>query len=268
MGWWLFAKNVWKWALRKEPVPWPAAVQVGEDFRLLSLPARIGPFRLAEDGELTNRGQKDGHPDGDHIFPEHVKEALGLGTGWDEARRPKRRSNWYMSRTYRDTRVDDIRAAYATWRIDITYYTGGLDTLPHIPDVCLEQSGAAVVGTTRIPVRVPSARSGWDGEIEINRTRYEMLREGGLIREPWSQYYIFSLNGNPESDWKVVRWELTKPWVRYCYFAKIQFLPINAVRDPIEGDQKAEDFLNVVLPRVLEVLPTQSDVDRCGSGEE
>ena len=91
VGWWLYAKEALQWALRKEPVPWPAGVEVDEKFRLLNFPVEIGPFRRAEDGDLPWTGPKDGQPDGENVLPTDILEPLGVGIGRDGARRQQRR---------------------------------------------------------------------------------------------------------------------------------------------------------------------------------
>ncbi len=263
-GWWLFAKNVLQWALRKEPVPWPALVTVGADFRLMSLPSVIGSFVRARDGELTG-GKKDGTPDGENIVQDNVLETLGVGTKWDKGRRKQRCSNWYVSRVYRDARVRERNGPYRYWELHVTYYTGAMDTVPHVPGVCLQQAGASILGITEVDFNVPTARDGWNKRFKVNRTRYERQNPGRLERFVHSQYSVFSLNGLPEHDWKKVRLELTNPLVRHSYFASIQFSPKYPVKDLDECDKKAEEFLNIVLPRVLEALPTREDVERCSS---
>ena len=253
-GWWQFAKNYLNMALRKEAVPWPEGMRVGDDFRLLSLPATIGPYTLTENGE--------------EIIDASQLELLGIGTGSDEDRYADRSSNWYLSRVYRDTRAESPAAPYAQWRLHLTYYTGAMDTVPHIPDVCLQQGGNQLIATDVVSFRVPAARNPWDQEMKINRTQYSITRPDRPFPMPHSQYYVFSLNGKPEHEWKMVRLGLTNPWSRYCYFAKIQFAPLTPVEKPEEGDEKAKEFLDIVLPRVLEALPMPADIERLGAARQ
>jgi len=252
--WWQFAKNYLGMALRKQAVPWPNGTQVGEDFRLLSLPTTMGPYELVEGGE--------------EIIKTEQLELLGVGTGSDEGRYPHRCSNWYLSRIYLDARAEGPQAPYAKWRLHLTYYTGAMDTVPHIPDVCLQQGGNQLIGREVVVFRIPAARSPWDQEMKVNRTQYSVTRPDRPFPMPHSQYYVFSLNGKPEHDWKMVRLGLTNPWARYCYFAKIQFAPLTPVEKPEEGDEKAKEFLDIVLPRVLEALPAPADIERLSAAKQ
>ena len=173
-----------------------------------------------------------------------------------------------MSRYYVDTRIGDPRAPYGCWELRVTYYTGGMDKVPHIPKTCLVQAGATVLGESKVPFRIRRASGAWGKEFLVNRTRYAVTSRGGVLPEEKCQYYIFSLNGRPEDDWKAVRWELMKPTVRYCYFASIYFLPLSPVDDYEECDRRAREFANYMLPDVLKMLPTPADVERCASANE
>lgn len=251
-GWWLFASTFLKLALEKEAVAWPAGVQINKsDHRLLSLAANLDPY--------VRHGAADPPMRQDDL------ETLGVHTGWDAQRFDRRCSNWYLTRLYRDQRVADPSQPYALWQLHLVYYTGAMDTVPHTPDVCLIQAGSQILGTSLVPFHTPAARGPWDQELKVNRTSYRVVRPGDPVAKSYVQYYLFSLNGRPEHDWKIVRAELAKPWVRRCYFAKIMVVPMNPVYDQAEADRKAEEFFNVILPQVLASLPTRSDVQQGGS---
>jgi hypothetical protein len=242
-GWWLFAKNVLKLALTKEAVPWPAVVAVDEGFRMTSLPSTLGIYTSQKDME----------------FPEDDRKLLGIGSAYDVMRRPVRSSNWYVSRIYVASNSGQDVSSLDAWQLDITYYTGGLDTVPHIPEVCMVQGGSTLLGSDKVLFNLPNVESPWNSNGPFQRAQYEVANNIG-IRNHYCQYYVFSLNGKPENDWKKVRAELALPWKKYCYFAKIQFVPLRAVSDVEQCDRDAEKFMTEVLPKVLEQLPRESDV--------
>lgn len=75
------------------------------------------------------------------------------------------------------------------------------------------------------------------------------------------------MNGEPTAHWWIIRYGLVKPWVRYCYFAKIQLAPYKP--DPHkpdlsieESDRICRDFARAALPEVLKLLPTAADVEK------
>jgi hypothetical protein len=248
---------------QKQAVAWPDHVTVSDDFRLRSLPETIGPYEL-----LRGPEDKPGEPMGEHILPKDVRETLGVGSGYDEARFPYRKSNWYVSRIYVDTRIAPQSSPYWAWNVQMTYYTGGMDTVPHVPEVCLVAGGASLTGGGQVTAHVPQARSPWDEPFELNRTTYTSEKDEGLVTvtNQHVQYYVFSLNGVPENDWKDVRLELTLPWVRRCYFGKIQFAPLGAVQSEAVADEKAREFLRTCLPEFLKAFPTPEQVAEAGEG--
>jgi hypothetical protein len=265
--WWLGAESVFHVSLVKLAVPWPQGVTVDPDFRLDSLPVQLGPYRMIEeDGYFEDRdGQKvkDGKPDGERYYRESDLESLGIGTGFDKMRYDQRSSNWYVSRIYRSTDPADANTPYWAWILDVTFYTGGLDTVPHIPERCLGAGGASLGSTeSLIFPAIPGAEGDWAEPLTVRRISFEQAGPRGIWRN--SQYYIFSLNGTPQSDWMKVRLTLGLPWVKYATFAKIQFSPWGPVDDPRQADEKAKKFAAAVMPAVLKQLPMPSDIQRLG----
>ncbi len=245
-----------QWTMSKRPVPWPAGVAV-EAWRLTSMPEALGPYVLVEDGELTR--DPDGQPDGVLVF--HDEDLKTLGT-------TAHALNWYASLMYRDSRgggpKSNTERQYV--RVDITYYTGLLDAVPHVPDNCLGAAGAAIVLADSGPmdVSVPLAASPWDA-FPVYRTTYVMRDKATKT----AQYFFFSMNGKPTTRWQTVRGQLTLPWVKYCYFAKVQLAVFRLERgrllperDLAGCDGICRDFLKFALPEILRFLPSAEDVKR------
>jgi len=266
---WGTAKKLLGIVFSKSPVPWAAGVEVDEEFRLklTSLPERLGPYRLAADGTMNagQPGEPDGVPDGFRTFPENTLELLHIGTVVDQDRREERQSNWYASRVYVDTRPG---RAFPQWDLEVTYYTGGLDKVPHVPEVCLLAAGASLIDEEcgRASFSAPAAKSPWDRALDFNRTVYEQRNQSGTLYKG-VQYYIFSLNGRPEPMWETVRLELASPFGSYCYFAKIQFSPRQRITDVAKTDEAAADFIKNVLPGVLQALPMPRDIQALNAAD-
>jgi hypothetical protein len=74
------------------------------------------------------------------------------------------------------------------------------------------------------------------------------------------QYYVFSLNGEPEGSWKMVRLRLGDPRMRHCYFAKVQVAPVGEITDFNQADEAVKDFLGTFMPAVAAMFPTPQDV--------
>ncbi len=252
------------WSLSKHSVPWTEKSSVGPGFRNTGFDPddTIGPYVVlgsVNDELYAGQTNKLGEPLGYQPHAKDVLELLKIGTPTDQANRSSRTSNWYVSRIYRDTRADP-RDPRQTWRLTIEYYTGGHDVVPHIPDVCLVQGGARLAERTTIGVRAEDVHPAWSGELRINKIAYDVYEPKAGRTERYAQYYTFGMNGRPEPVREWVRWELTKPWVPYCYFAKIQFAPLFRAEDKAYVDAKAREFFRTILPEVLEHLPKPEDV--------
>ena len=264
-AWWLLNP----YTVIKQSVPWPPQAQVDGDFRLASLDKSFGPYKLVEEDGLfpdaQGRYAPDGRPDGEVVYDKTSLEALGVGTSYDSSRFKDRRSNWYVARLYRDAR-ESRESPYYFWRLDVTYYTGALDLVPHVPERCLMAAGAVLIPSLSGKVTfapIAGTANPWDRKLTINRTGWEQSVARGLRRGV--QYYTFSLNGKPEGSWEKVRWTLGLPGIKYCYFAKIQFAPAGQIADIDEADRKAQEFLSYALPAVLKQLPMPPDVERLTS---
>lgn len=243
-----------KWTMTKSPVPWPEGTEVAEH-RLANFPEKLGPYLIVPDGEMSR--QPDGRPDGIVEFRKEDLDTLGV---------LKHKLNWYFAGVFQDVRT----RGEAAWkgkhyvRLDVTYYTGLLDAVPHIPDVCLGAGGFTIIPGESGFVRIsaPTAPAPWD-DFQIYRTAY--AGKGNKT----AQYYFFSLNGKPTADWKMVRGRLSLPWVNYCYFAKVQlgafrggYGKLRPETDRDACDRISRDFLNYALPAVLRFLPSAQDVEK------
>lgn len=247
----------------KYPIPWPQVVTVDAGLRLLTLPEALPPdlpryVKVNEDGYYYSK--KDGQIDGERVFDKKLKRALGMGTSYDRDRYPHRRSNWYVSRIYEDKWVKDKRDPYRFWRLDVYYYTGLRDKVPHIPDICLEAGGARILGSQETQMSVPALAKPWR-ELDIQRIHYEFeLPQGGRLQRV--DYYVFSYNGGPQTNRLTVRALLANPLEKHNYFAKIQFSPAGyaGINSVDEANGAAREFLRAALPDVLKMLPTSADI--------
>ncbi len=240
----------------KYPVPWPEDVEVDEEFRMLSLADRFGPYaKVADIGEV--------------ILKRSTKRALGLGTSYDRARYPKRRSNWYVIRLYEDTRIADRDDPYKFWHLEVYYYTGLRDKVPHVPLRCLEAAGAKVLSQEKVIFRAPAAPEPWDEEIAFQRTHWERINRIKQ-RQQGAEYYVFSLNGGQERRWEKERFKMGLPLPRYNYFAKIQFSPAGrtSMTSVSEADKAAAEFVKYSLPSIVATLPSAEDISKLGKADK
>ncbi|MCD6365663.1 MAG: hypothetical protein J7M14_07280, partial [Planctomycetes bacterium] len=217
--------------------------------------AELGPYVRAERG--------------DFVIPPDVLEPLRIGTAQDKDRVSQRRSNWYISRPCVDTRTKDEGrpGRFTSWQMNVFYYTGVVDKVPHIPDACLVAGGAGLIGTSPVKFTVPGLTGAWGKDLLFNRTVFSRKNGATGPASKHVQYYIFAFNGEPESSQLAVRRKLTYPWIDHSYFAKIEMAPNAPIEDMAEADKAAEEFLRYFLPIVLKALPSRDDINRLDRGE-
>ncbi len=245
----------------KKPVPPPPHAKF-EEHRLTNFPARIGPYVLVGDGDPLGAGlsesegkKPDGLPDGITVLRAEDLDTLGtLKDDW----------NWYYMAVYRDTRVAPGGNGYRI-RLDITYYTGLLEAVPHVGERCIVAGGGTIIydQSKPIPVRFPVLPAAWKNwkDIEAYRTTYEVFNRDGTVARA-SQYHFFSMNGKPEWDWMKVRWDMGALSLKYCYFAKVQIAAQMPEPDVEKSDAVCREFLEYVLPEVLQFFASADDVKK------
>jgi hypothetical protein len=249
VGWSLGMRQLGVWTA-KRPVAWPVGVAVDkETFQLTSLPERIGPYRVVEETEARD----------------DLLDTLKIATTLDKRRYDSRTSNWYSNRVYEDTREPD-NGVYRNWVLDIVFYTGGEVTVPHVPDVCILSGGSRTTGREILTVDLPGGKPPWREDVPIAALFYEPL---AVAEDPtlagtveFVQYYLFSVNGRPDSSRESVRLALINPFQRYVYYAKVQFLPARPVFDRETANAKAREFMQIMLPEILKQLPSEAYIDR------
>ena len=206
----------------------------------------------------------DGLPDGERTISGEVLDLLAIGTSVDRANVGERKSTWYVSRTYID-RQKLPGQRYRLWQLDVTYYTGTMDKVPHYPEQCLTAGGMDLGSRGYVEFSVPGVPGPW-GAKPVN-CRFVGYSDSRITRENLhAQYYVFSVNGYPESSRDAVRLKLASIFGKYIYFAKIQFHPLNEIKDFDESKQAAAEFVKYMLPEVLKALPMPEDIKRLESG--
>ncbi len=238
--------HIW---LTKQPVP-PPAIAKFEDQRLVSFPEHLGGLYM------LSKGIK-GIPDG--VIKEKKANLEELGTLLHPM-------NWYYSGFFQD----DPKAKMAM-RLDLTYYTGLLDAVAHVPTNCIVAGGGTIIDdqSGSVEMQVPSVPAPWS-KINVQRTAWATRDEHG-VEHRYFQYYLFSLNGRPSDSRYQVREVLMHPLKKYCYFAKIQVAPTPLAPgvpdlDPKTSDELCRDFLMYALPDILKYLPSEQDIRQLESG--
>jgi hypothetical protein len=255
-----------KWYLHKDPIyPQP----IGGKQRLLrALPA--------ETAQWTRIGE-------DHI--ENPEEVEVLGT------------ENYLSRAYAEK--SDDPAAARRLEFHVAYYTGMVDTVPHVPERCLVGAGLSLVGGPwMVPLHLdhaswrPMPEGSAAGENPTGRpvftarlsNEYSTAAPGMRVPLPFgvapdsppllrvTEYadqaghkfyfgYFFIANGELATSAEQVRLRAFDLHNDYAYYLKLQFGSPNA-RSPEELGAAASDFLNDMFGELMTCVPNWIEVER------
>ena len=227
---WNAASHFLQLHLAKKPVPPPPGTVVVH-YQLKNFPKTLGPYTLIEESAVP--------------LKEDVLETLGT------AGNP---NNWYYMAVYEDKLTKE------QMRLDVTYYTGLLDAVPHVGERCIV-AGGGTIRSDLSGTRTLSLTQGpqeWR-QLPMYRTAYEITQ--GMNTAQLFQYHVFSMNGEPTESWEKVRLELALPRVKYCFFAKVQTAPMASNLTAQASDEMTRRFMDRAMPAVLRFLPTRRDIE-------
>jgi hypothetical protein len=188
----------------------------------------------------------------------------------------------YISWWYRDTSMPENTPGSIV-RLHVAYYTGLVDTVPHVPDRCFVAGGVEHNGLFDQPVALDPARftAHTDGgytamtvphqrgyaatlpAVEVHLPDRDLTTKRFTYRPPNSDdqhvSYFFIANGKFLSSPNQVRLLGFDFRDRYSYYCKVE-VQVVGVDDPAEVQRRTTDVLNVFLPEVLACLPDWREV--------
>ncbi len=154
-------------------------------------------------------------------------------------------------------------------RLHVAYYTGAVDTVPHIPDRCMLGGGYDMLGQTR-RVELPGVRTGnvdgvAGGAMPVSFSQFQMPAGPGQAAQTNSVAYFFQVNGDYEYDAITgVRKRLQNLFETHAYFAKIEagvMAPSGTAAEDERLDQAVlSDFLTHAMPQIERCLPDWEQV--------
>jgi hypothetical protein len=149
-------------------------------------------------------------------------------------------------------RVLQQRHPEAVINIAVTYYTGLVDTIPHVPEICYVADGY-------VPTK-PPADYDWaipsplltDGQkLPVRFISFDDQTPTQRLRR--NVAYFFQTQGVYEANPTLVRLHLQALTQRANYFAKVELM--NQVADHDRAVAMMQDFLTAALPDVERCLP-------------
>lgn len=246
----LYAVRAFNLYLDKKPV------ELREDFS--TVPSELG--------EWTRSGTSD------EILTEEVVESLG--------------TELYLGRLYH--RGSGLNAQVI--QLHVTYYTGMIDAVPHVPGRCFI-AGGMLAKTMPEHYVLDIDRSGWGTDDIINRATGEPYRttavrdplgRSQVVRLPVGDFvlrtqefampdstsfriyagYFFIANGRIAHTPEDVKLLAFKRSEEYAYYCKVQFSASGGPDYTAEEfTSTCSDFLEVLLPDLSRCLPDWSEIE-------
>ncbi len=228
---------------------------------LTRVPVALGPWQRHGD---------------DAVLSTEIRQALG--------------TDQYIDRDYRRTEESGV----ARLNLHVAYYTGMIDTVPHVPERCWGAGGMVMTQETFVmPLDID--RSAWRESDVVNRStgqRYAMFdvidpisRRMEQVHMPIGDFelrvtefqssedpeqrliggYLFIANGRLTSSAFGVRALAFQATDRHAYYAKVQFSMGAHASDPNRFEtfrELSSDLLNRLLPYLMRQLPDWPSVER------
>ena len=192
----------------------------------------------------------------------------------------------YLSRWYRST--SEAEDTPQSFQLHLAYYTGGIDTVPHVPERCFVGGGMVQDGNTIGDLRVNYPLD--PPNVIVNNNADPILMEGTVYAARSSQTfsrvnlpvgvenlrmtatpfetaegqkvwagYFFIANGRVVSSADQVRLAAFKLSDDYSYYAKIQFLSFD-VQNAQELADLAAEVLSDIFPEIMRAMPDWVEV--------
>lgn len=142
----------------------------------------------------------------------------------------------------------------AVVKLHMAYYTGSVDTVPHVPDRCMVAGGFDPVDPRAVTWDVLPTEE--PGEYDETKLRFVEFRGKDVAGDgpAFNVAYFFQVNGDYEHDAiGGVRARLMSLQERHAYFCKIELLCIHS--DASAAEQGMQDFLRHAMPALEEALP-------------
>jgi hypothetical protein len=212
----------------------------------------------------------------DSVFSDALVEELGTRN--------------YLDRLY----AMDGDPAKGVMQVHVAYYTGMIDTVPHIPERCWNANGMIMKGQPEVrPIAVD--RSSWDlstgprrtsgdGRYPVAEVRDAVTRKSERVAMPPSDLrmtvttfqdprvpnmtflggYLFVANGDSTPSALDVRNLSFKLTDRFAYYCKVQFsarLPGPPEKVAPDFDRMTSEIMQVLLPHLMRCLPDWPSVE-------
>lgn len=156
-------------------------------------------------------------------------------------------------------------APHAVLNLNVTYYTGMVDTVTHIPERCMVADGYEPRNPRTVPMAAGVKADGSPREVPAQFSTFEDQTGRGRMNRHVA--YFFHCNGGYEPNPVAVRVKLQNLFERHGYYAKVELMadePARASLTGPAGDEKRAASARAVQASMAslltEALPA---IERC-----
>jgi hypothetical protein len=242
---------------KKEPVPLAK--------ELSTIPDHLGSWVQVSQDKTLDKELQDVLGTDRYIFRDYIDESV-IGAGASDKYKDQ-------SDDKRKDLLAQDRAKYprAVISLSVTYYTGMVDTVAHVPDRCVTADGYEPKSyeTPAWPIArdLPmSSKKRGDDNISVRYINFEDQNSPSNNATPITRSicYFFQANGDYVSSPLDVRQKLANLMERKGYYAKIECM--TTVDDPKVAAKVMTDFLIGALPEIHKCMPDWEKVHGGGGG--
>ncbi|HEV2293259.1 MAG TPA: exosortase-associated EpsI family protein [Tepidisphaeraceae bacterium] len=241
---------------KKQPVPMARP--------LATMPADLGVWQQVSMDEALDPEVEHALGTNEYIFRDYMDTRVVGSETIAEIRRMNERvldartpEEIKRLKTERATLIGRTRMAHPTGVVNlaVTYYTGLVDTVAHVPDRCYVADGYEPKTWEEVNWNIDDGRP-----VEV---RYINFEDGtGRSSATRSVAYFFHVNGGFQSSPNAVRLALQNLFERYGYYAKVEVMTL--INDKDTSAKVMEDFLTAAMPEIRKSLPDWEAVTRDG----
>ena len=162
------------------------------------------------------------------------------------------------------TKLRKLQAEHpeAVMAFNVTYYTGMVDTVAHVPERCMVADGYEPKDPQTLPITAGTYADGSPRQLNIQFSTFEDQTGHGRVSRNIA--YLFHCNGGYDSSPTEVRGKLQNLFERHGYYAKVELMTddtgrpesrLNRGEGPKKSVEAMTDLLSVALPEVERCLP-------------
>lgn len=206
------AQNMMKMYFRKLPVPLRKSLDTFDT-------GKMWPYKLAIKGSR---------------LPSEIEDELGTRD--------------YSHYIFEDTTLTQQNDPGKYVDLFVTYYTGSLDQVPHVPEECWTGAGKKPLDRGQIGSLTIPGIGLTNNELKVNHLRF-------LDRSEWTEQsviYFFSVNGSFTAGRDETRMQLSNPLIKYGYFSKVELSFRGVQPNTEQARQAAAKFLAKALPILID----------------